>query len=152
MFLEISLMAVFIDVITEVDISENCVSLFIAICRSNISAMLIALFLERMIAIFDLAIAVRSLISETNALNCMPNWLCDSQPPEATDKLLHGSAIGGYGVPIGTSNTITSFNFILPRDTAVTRLLSAPLEHCCREDHFRGCPCWEARPRTTAKA
>jgi hypothetical protein len=48
--------AVFIAVMTDVDISENCDSLFIAICRSNMSAMLIALFFDLIIAIFDFAI------------------------------------------------------------------------------------------------
>src|SRR5262249_1762859 len=103
MFLEMSLTAVFIDVITDVDISENCDSLFIAICKSNISAMLIALFFERMIAIFDIAVAVKSLIVETSTLNCIPSWLGASHPPADTVILAHGF---GNGVVMCTSTFV----------------------------------------------
>ena len=69
------LIEVFIAEMTEVDISENCCSLFMAICRSNISPILIALPFDRIFPIFDFACWVRRSISSTRTEKSTPVFL-----------------------------------------------------------------------------
>jgi hypothetical protein len=82
MFFAILVIELFIDDITEVDISDSWLKLFIDICRSNMSEMLIALRLLRIIAIFDLATAVNSSIADTRAEKLTPFFGATKYAPD----------------------------------------------------------------------
>jgi len=74
--------------ITDVDISDSWLKRFMAICRSNMSAILIALRLLRIIAIFDFATAVKSSIADTNAEKLTPFFLCGKVRTTYTGKVI----------------------------------------------------------------